>query len=293
MSSALVQQQKQSGGECVVCLESLFGKATLGTCVPCGHVMHESCFRAWKASPAFTHSCPLCNQSPVQFIKLFLEVPTVETKSIAGRKPALPVVPKPSATPAVSQRPRHHTPIWDGRLRGSSSSRRSRSLPPARVADHLVAADEPPPPPPQDDARQTRYTTRARVREGRLREESQGDTGTAANAPHNQVFASTMTRLNERRQNRHQVLAEEEVSSSSSPPTSSTVATGSATTTASASILTEDERSRGRHRRRRRAERPSWSDAWADLWQALSDTTAADALEEMPIRRRRKRARHE
>lgn len=68
---------------CSICLESLFSEEeALGVTVPCGHAIHENCFRAWEASTlAKGHGrdrvrCPQCNQSGATFMKIFISFPT-------------------------------------------------------------------------------------------------------------------------------------------------------------------------------------------------------------------------
>ncbi|CAB9498108.1 expressed unknown protein [Seminavis robusta] len=69
-------------GNCCICLESLFSESdALGVTVPCGHPIHENCFRGWEASifgKGYGRSyvkCPSCNAGSASFMKVFISLP--------------------------------------------------------------------------------------------------------------------------------------------------------------------------------------------------------------------------
>jgi len=89
---------------CVICQEKLCSSfSTIGTIVPCGHVVHRSCFQDFITahSTSNTHitrvsrlpRCPICQHESKEFMQLFLsfdpafdESPTNATETIAQSK---------------------------------------------------------------------------------------------------------------------------------------------------------------------------------------------------------------
>lgn len=78
-SSCNDNDNEEEKGTCCICLEALLsGESSLGATVPCGHVFHNPCLEQLAAFRRGTCAakCPMCNTSPVTFVKLFLDIPS-------------------------------------------------------------------------------------------------------------------------------------------------------------------------------------------------------------------------
>ena len=68
---------------CPICLEPMTKK--LGVVVPCGHVLHASCYRKWsrhcRSEFGTNQRCPSCSQPATRFQKMYLTIPTADNNN--------------------------------------------------------------------------------------------------------------------------------------------------------------------------------------------------------------------
>lgn len=71
----------ESDNTCPICLDPLTSMA-IGACVPCGHVIHEECFKPWAERSRNRHpKCPLCNSATTSFCKIYLDLDAIAERS--------------------------------------------------------------------------------------------------------------------------------------------------------------------------------------------------------------------